>query len=431
MVADDCILQCSGRFPANLIYTSLTPPPNVAFSFPLASPSHACFLLGFYNNNRPQPQPAQPPGGVNQPNATTYNSNNKRPTPVTEPSGGGPNKKAKPNPPTTIAPGPAIGRPKPTRTPSNAAAGQLPPMIKPSPSNNNNDNNNNIQQYLSDVKANGGRTSQQSMNGSAGGGGGAFATGSQGTPRSVGGGRSAATPTTATPLGPPPPPSNAGGQQQPQPPYQHSGGQPLPQIPPEMRAKVEAHLESIRTRVQRGQMTQEQAAMQIRQLQELTNQCVFAFFSFFLYSCCYCLLWEGESGGGWNWTAYLISFFRFIHISRLFRQRLRIAQQQAAMAAAAANNNNNGGGGSGASSTTNSTPTTAGPMASPALGGGGGLHTNAGAPQPQRMDSLTGHRPVWKGQISWAWNAGTTGARTEYTMYCQATPMQQSAVTEL
>lgn len=101
------------------------------------------------------------------------------------------------------------------------------------------------------------------------------------------------------------------------------------------------------------------------------------------------------------------------------------------MAAAGNNNNGGGGGGSGASSNANSTPatTTTGPMASPALGGGGSLHTNAGA--PQRMDSLTGHRPVWKGQISWAWNAGTTGARTEYTMYCQATPMQQSAVTEL
>ncbi|GAA5864519.1 hypothetical protein JCM3774_005153 [Rhodotorula dairenensis] len=370
--------ECSARFPANLVYTSLAPPPNVAFTFSLASPSHACFLLGFYNNNRPQP----PPGVNASTPPTTVSNSAKRSTPY-EPNV--PNKKAKPNPPTmattTIAPGPALpggggatGKPKPTRTPSNAA-GQLPQAIKPSPSTTTtttSQNHDNVQQYLNDVKANGGRTSQQSMNGTPG----AFATGSQGTPRP--GRASTQTPTTAAATLPAPPPAPHPSQT-PQP-YQHAG--PLPQIPPEMRAKVEAHLESIRTRVQRGQMTQEQAALQIRQLQELTNQ-----------------------------------------------QRLRIAQQQQQQAAAALAAANGTGSGS-AASMINSTPAAAPPLplASPALLGGGG---GGGGGAPQRNDSLTGHRPVWKGQISWAWNAGTTGARTEYTMYCQATPMQQSAVTEL
>ncbi|GAA5980077.1 hypothetical protein JCM10908_001525 [Rhodotorula pacifica] len=352
--------ECSGRFPANLIYTSLTPPPNVAFTFPLVSPSHACFLLGFYNNNRPQPPP-----GVNTPAAAASPVGNSTTTKRSTPSEPNvPNKKAKPNP---IAPNSAAtGKPKPTRTPSNAA-GQLPQAIKPSPATASGQHDN-VQQYLNDVKTNGGRTSQQSMNG-------AFATGSQGTPRSGSVARSTATPSSAAQQGQQQPVSSTPATGQPlgppTQPYQHQGG-PLPQIPPEMRAKVEAHLESIRTRVQRGQMTQEQAAMQIRQLQELTNQ-----------------------------------------------QRLRIAQQQAALAAAAGN-------GTSSATAANPPPANVPPLASPALGGQNALQS-----APQRMDSLTGHRPVWKGQISWAWNAGTTGTRTEYTMYCQATPMQQSAVTEL
>lgn len=48
----------------------------------------------------------------------------------------------------------------------------------------------------------------------------------------------------------------------------------LPQIPVDMRAKIEATLEGIRRKVERGQLTQEQAHMQVKQLQELANQCV-------------------------------------------------------------------------------------------------------------------------------------------------------------
>lgn len=242
--------QCSGRFPANLIYTSLAPPPNVAFSFPLVSPSHACFLLGFYNNNRQQPPPSAAAA-----NGTSQTNSAKRPTP---PEPNMPNKKAKPNP--TAQPAQVAGKgqtpippPKPTRTPS-SASGTVPQAVKPSPSQVNSAEN--VQQYLNDVKANGGRSSQPFQ------ANGTFATGSQGTPR----GRHAATPTSAT-QGLQTPNLPQGQQGLPNQPVA-----PLPQIPPEMRAKVEAHLETIRTRVQRGQLSQEQAAQQIRQLQELTNQ---------------------------------------------------------------------------------------------------------------------------------------------------------------
>lgn len=48
----------------------------------------------------------------------------------------------------------------------------------------------------------------------------------------------------------------------------------LPQIPPDMKAKIEVHLETIRKKVERGELTQEQAGQQVKRLQEMANQCV-------------------------------------------------------------------------------------------------------------------------------------------------------------
>ncbi|KAK4694501.1 hypothetical protein P7C70_g8721, partial [Phenoliferia sp. Uapishka_3] len=48
----------SSRFPANLIFNSTLPNPASSFSFPLYSTSHACFLIGFYNNRSAPQQPS-------------------------------------------------------------------------------------------------------------------------------------------------------------------------------------------------------------------------------------------------------------------------------------------------------------------------------------------------------------------------------------
>ena len=50
-------------------------------------------------------------------------------------------------------------------------------------------------------------------------------------------------------------------------------------------------------------------------------------------------------------------------------------------------------------------------------------------PQPKRQDSLP-NKPIWRGAISWALTEAS-GARKEFTIYCEAAPMQSSAAREL
>lgn len=49
--------------------------------------------------------------------------------------------------------------------------------------------------------------------------------------------------------------------------------------------------------------------------------------------------------------------------------------------------------------------------------------------QPKRQDSIP-NKPIWRGAISWALTEAS-GARKEFTIYCEAAPMQSSAAREL
>jgi hypothetical protein len=54
------------------------------------------------------------------------------------------------------------------------------------------------------------------------------------------------------------------------------------------------------------------------------------------------------------------------------------------------------------------------------------------APQPgppKRQDSVP-HKTIWRGAISWALTEAS-GARKDFTIYCEAAPMQSSAAREL
>jgi len=50
--------------------------------------------------------------------------------------------------------------------------------------------------------------------------------------------------------------------------------QALPSIPPEMKVKIEAHLELIRNKVKTGIMAEDEGQRQVKRLQDLANQCV-------------------------------------------------------------------------------------------------------------------------------------------------------------
>lgn len=46
----------------------------------------------------------------------------------------------------------------------------------------------------------------------------------------------------------------------------------LPSIPPEMKVKIEAHLELIRNKVKTGMMAEDEGQRQVKRLQDLANQ---------------------------------------------------------------------------------------------------------------------------------------------------------------
>jgi len=101
--------QSSGRFPAHLIYNSIASTVPPGFSFPLVAPSHACFLIGFYNANRPSQalppsngattaSPQSQPISASTPNSSTT-TNSKRPAPASPViNNNQSSKKSKPNP---------------------------------------------------------------------------------------------------------------------------------------------------------------------------------------------------------------------------------------------------------------------------------------------------------------------------------------------
>ncbi|BGP36789.1 hypothetical protein JCM10449v2_000691 [Rhodotorula kratochvilovae] len=373
--------KSSGRFPPNLIYNSLAPHPNSTFAFPLLSPAHACFLIGFYNNNARPPSSAQPNGAPSPAAAANSAKRAAPPDPATA------NKKAKPNP-AGSATSPQLASaalasakqqqqptpPNPSRTPAQPPqhSPQLVPKPSPSlPSLPSNLTNENLQRYIAEMQAAAARSGHPPPTAAdiqaaalaayakANGGAGVARPGSSGPP--------------SVPL--------PGGQ----------GGTPrltqqqlnaLPQIPPDMKAKIEGHLEAIRKRVERGELTQEQAGVQVKRLQEMANQ-----------------------------------------------HRFMLAQQQQHKGPPPAN-----GGtqlqphGQGLGLTIPVAPGLQTPQSLPAQALPA-APAPAQPPPPQREKSDR-PRTVWRGPISWALTE-VSGSTAEYTMYCQAVPMQQSAIRDL
>ncbi|GEM06360.1 chromatin modification-related protein EAF3 [Rhodotorula toruloides] len=351
-----------------------SPPLNTAFSFPLLSPSHACFLIGFYNNNARPPLASQPSSGTPSPANTA-----KRPAP---PDANAANKKAKPNPPISASPQLASAKsistpPIPSRTPVQVAASlqSSPPLAaRPSPALSHlppNVNSDNVEQFIEEVKAAAARAgkpppSAADLQAIALAAYNNVKNVTRQTPTSTA--PSTATPATNVPSHTPSttnttpratptqfPPLNQ---------MTRAQIDALPQIPVDMRAKIEATLEGIRRKVERGQLTQEQAHMQVKQLQELANQ-----------------------------------------------QRLRLAQQQAASEHAA-----NGSSGQGLGLNI--------PVAAAST-----VQQAQQSQQGQRKDS---QRVIWRGPISWAFSdAGGGPKKTELTVFVSAVPMQQSAVKDL
>ncbi|KAJ8296909.1 hypothetical protein OF846_000181 [Rhodotorula toruloides] len=371
--------ESSGRFPANLVYNSLSPPLNTAFSFPLLSPSHACFLIGFYNNDARPPLASQPSSGSPSPANTA-----KRPAP---PDATAANKKAKPNPPISASPQlpsakPIPTPPNPSRTSVQAAASlQSSPPLAAKPSPNPalshlppNVNMENVEHFIEEVKAAAARAgkpppSAADLQAIALAAYNNVKNVTRQTPSSASTAPSTVTPATTAPSQAPSttnttpratptqfPPVNQ---------MTRAQIDALPQIPVDMRAKIEATLEGIRRKVERGQLTQEQAHMQVKQLQELANQ-----------------------------------------------QRLRLAQHQAASEHAAKGSSGQGLG--------LNIPVAASSTVQPA---------QQQPPPLQRKDS---QRVIWRGPISWAFSDASGGPKkTEFTVFTSAVPMQQSAVKDL
>ncbi|GAA6001763.1 hypothetical protein JCM10207_002305 [Rhodosporidiobolus poonsookiae] len=388
----------SGKFPQNLIHTSLAPSPPSVFTFPVISPAHACFLCGFHNANNSRPSTQSTPTAPSP--AATANPN-KRAAP---PDPAAANKKAKPNPPTMpgasvspqLAAASLAGATKPTppnplRTPAlptshlqqspNLQAKPIPAV----PSLPANLTNENLQQYINEMKATAQRNGQPPPTAADIQAAALAAYANNQQQRAA----AAAAASASAPAGQPRQPAQGQGQGQGTPriggvkgPSTPSLGQaPLPALPADMKAKIEAHLRGIQEKQSRGELTQEEANNQYRRLQEFANQ------------------------------------------SRM--QMAQKQQEQAAAAAAAQNGTANHGQGLGLNiplapggSQTPSQQAQRLPAVPPQK-----------TPAPQRQDSAP-RQVIWRGGISFSFNQGATG-RSDFTMYCQATPMQHSAVVDL
>ncbi|GAA6058685.1 hypothetical protein JCM10212_003373 [Sporobolomyces blumeae] len=468
--------ESSGKFPPHLIYNSTSSSPPAGFSFPLVSPQHACFLIGFYNANRP---PQNPTASSSAPAPTTQQAssngaagspvmNAKRPAP-SSPAVSLAAKKSKPNPPpansTNSTGTPAIPSNSPpnpagafltgnrvqqqptppnstrssapgtvnsTTTPSSMlqspaqrANGGSPSIAPPLPPTLTNES---LQQYINEMKAAAARTglpppSAQDIQSAAMA---AYANAHRSagstasvppppsmTPRSTGsaqlaggGGGGGAGGTPSMGAAPPLIPQSIS-QLTPQQINQ------LPPIPSEMKAKIEAHLEIIKTRVRSGQMTQEAGELQVKRLQDLANH------------------------------------------QRLKMYQESLQQKQSGQAQPSTGQGQAAGLGlnispSLAHARTNSTtpqphqnPPSSFPAHSQTPISTLQPHLRPGPPQqqqqqqqqgsnppkPQRQDSMS-HKPIWRGAISWALTEAS-GARKEFTIFCEAAPMQSSAARDL
>ncbi|GAA5984068.1 hypothetical protein JCM11641_005588 [Rhodosporidiobolus odoratus] len=406
--------ESCGRFPPNLIYNSTGPAPSSGFTFPLIAPTHACFLIGFYNNNaRLGPVPARSETAGTTPGT----SGTKRPAPPDATT----NKKSKPNPPSlppATSGSPLLGSlglstaQKPTppatkRTPSQPPASVLrtSPQLqqKPSPSLSSapaNLTNENLQQYIHDMQLNAQRNGQPPPSASdlqaaalaayandqqqraaaaaAAAGAPGNANGPVGQPPSSQQAR--ATPTPRTASAPLPASLN-----------QMSTAQinALPQLPQDLRAQIQGMLDSIKQKLAAGQLSQQEAQSQVGRLQEFANE-----------------------------------------------SRLRIARNQQAGSQGSNQPTANHGQGLGLN-----IPLAPGlqqqpqpqPQPQPQQHGRQLSQPQPPAP-PQRQDSNDGKRSspaIWRGPISVAFNNSSGKAANEFTLYCQAVPLQSSAMRDL
>lgn len=297
--------ETSAKFPHNLVFNSIQPPLNVPFSFPLFAPSHACFLIGFYNSratNNPA-NPTQPPTSsvaaspvpplpISTPTPLTQPlpsqlapppqpapQNQKRPA-VSDPPPPPPNKKSKPNS-ISIPPPPSNlllqqqqsqqqhsqSQPHPNPPPPTSSASAVAQYISSQTQNNRLAAQQ--QQLLLQQQLQQHQSQQQQVTG-----------------LSVGGGRRTDSPSLLPPdlpipsrgaqFSPPPPPSLAPqplSQNQPQAARRPTTTQlsNLPPIPRDMRIKMEAHFTDIRQKVASGVLKQEEANLQVKRLQDLAN----------------------------------------------------------------------------------------------------------------------------------------------------------------
>ncbi|CEQ38905.1 SPOSA6832_00397, partial [Sporobolomyces salmonicolor] len=395
----------SAKFPPHLIYNSTAQTPAPGLNFPLLSTSHACFLIGFHNANRPTQQPTAAASTSQPVQGATPTSSTKRPAP-SSPIVSTATKKSKANPPSvppsTSPPQPAaafltgnaISKQQPTPPNSFRSSVQPPTTIQQSPLQRTNSpamlalpgglTNESLQQYINDMKASAARAGQppptaQDIQAAAM----TAYTNAQ---------RSGSTGTQLQPLPQVTPRSTSASlpqqqQQAQQTPPQLNQAQinALPPIPADTKAKIEAHLNTIRQRVTSGAMSQEEAATQVRRLQDLANQCVF---------CCIGELAERANA--------LANQGQGLGLNIPIAPPQRPHSRQPSLQPPAPN------------------PATLPQQNLPQ------------PPQPARRDSSDGNRPrtIWRGAISWAFNEGS-GARSEYTMYCSAAPMQASAVRDL
>ncbi|GAA5967717.1 hypothetical protein JCM21900_004044 [Sporobolomyces salmonicolor] len=396
----------SAKFPPHLIYNSTTQTPAPGFNFPLLSTSHACFLIGFHNANRPMQQPTAAASTSQPVQGATPASSTKRPAP-SSPIVSTAAKKSKANPPSVppstspaqpaaaFLTGNAISKQQPTPPNSFRSSVQPPTTIQQSPLQRTHSpamlalpgglTNESLQQYINDMKASAARAGQppptaQDIQAAAI----TAYTNAQ---------RSGSTGTQLQPLPQVTPRSTSASlpqqqQQAQQTPPQLNQAQinALPPIPADTKAKIEAHLNTIRQRVTSGAMSQEEAATQVRRLQDLANQHRLQLRQRELAERANALANQGQ-GLGLN-----------IPIAPPQRPHSRQPSLQ---------------------------PPAPNPAALP-------QQNLPQPPQPARRDSSDGNRPrtIWRGAISWAFNEGS-GARSEYTMYCSAAPMQASAVRDL
>ncbi|GAA6036912.1 hypothetical protein JCM8097_006350 [Rhodosporidiobolus ruineniae] len=400
--------ESAGRFPANLVYSSTGPPPSSGFTFPCLSPAHACFLIGFHNNNARSSSSSS----ANAPSPAATNGN-KRPAPSDPAAAAAANKKVKPNPPTM--PGASVSPqlanaafagkgqptpPNPSRTPAQIpAALQTSPQLaqKPSPAMPTLPNtltNENLQQYLNDMKAAAQRNGQPPPSNAdlQAAAIAAYTNGQQQQQRAASTAPGSTGPSSQTlpPRSTPTP--RLGSASLPAQLAQMSAAQinALPQIPPDMRQKIEGHLAAIRARVDKGDLSQDEAQGQIKKLQDVANQA-----------------------------------------------RLQLAQKQQAAQAQAGHGQ---GLGLNIPLAPGMQPAQSQPP-QPQQQQQQQQHQRQPSqqqqpqqpPAPTRQDSGT-HRTIWRGPISFAFNNnqdGGAGQPTEFIMYCQAAPMQSSAVRDL